>query len=128
MSAMPIKARVGPHLVQVVTFQGVIQWCLHRKCRLCIRKLGPRWMNTSFRLTDTLYLPHNTDPTSTDLPCLIPIDQLWEVRQEGGHPKASDDHENALEVAHRSTDPVRSTENHPARTTFGRLLVGLRKV
>ena len=66
-------------------------------------------------LTDTPYLPDHTDPTRANFSSLITMDQLLEIGQERGHPKPGGDQENALIFAHRGTDSVRSTEQHPAR-------------
>ena len=76
-------------------------------------------------LTDTLHLPDHMDLTRANLSSLISMDQLFEVRQERGHPEAGGDHKNALKLAHWSTDSVRSTEHHPTRAEGRAILAGL---
>lgn len=76
-------------------------------------------------LTDTLDLPDDADLTGANFSSLVAVDQLCEVRQERGHPKPGDDHENALVLAHRGTDSMRPTEEDPAGAKLGPPFDGL---
>ena len=65
-------------------------------------------------LPDALDLPNHTDLARISLLRLITTDQLFEIRQKRGHPKAAED-KDALIFTYRSTDPLRFTEMRTLR-------------